>query len=101
MRCWSSLVWACSGLEIRDEALVCSLAELIAHGITTCSPEEISDLLYAFGKMQLPFPDLFDAALARMLQVGPSSNLSTTMLSKMTWAFASTGYSRQHPALAE
>jgi len=92
-RCWSTMAWSYATLQLKDDdasEVLHLIAALSIRQFEEFKPFELTNLVWAFAKAQVPDAALFERVqrhLDRNLGVLPRSSLST-----MVWAFVTAGH---------
>lgn len=93
VQCLSIVAWSCAQLRLRHEALFHQIARIIAPRLETGSrvgelvPYELSNLLWAYVKLNFDPSELFQAVTLRLLR-RQSGEFKAQCLSTIAWAFA-------------
>jgi len=87
VQCLSIVAWSCATLRISKQELFGQIAAMTAPNLGELKPYELSNLLWAYGKLHIGAPDLFVAAADR-IRHRKEGEYKVQCLSTIAWCFA-------------
>mmetsp|Transcript_184302 Transcript_184302/g.584468 ORF Transcript_184302/g.584468 Transcript_184302/m.584468 type:complete len:1189 (+) Transcript_184302:96-3662(+) len=96
--CMSIVTWSCATMRIRDQRLFDAIAEIVSARLDALKSFELSNLLWAYAKVALVPPNLFESARQRIATRAPNE-FKGQCLSTIAWAFATA--ERRDPVVFE
>eukprot|EP00930_Biecheleria_cincta_P092605 TRINITY_DN8259_c0_g1_i1.p1 TRINITY_DN8259_c0_g1~~TRINITY_DN8259_c0_g1_i1.p1 ORF type:complete len:806 (+),score=137.39 TRINITY_DN8259_c0_g1_i1:65-2482(+) len=88
VQCMSIVCWSCATLRLYAADLLSVISEIATPCLWELKPFELSNMVWAYAKLQQGKPKFFEAVSQRMLQ-RKRGEFSLQCLSMMAWSFAS------------
>jgi len=87
VQCMSIVCWSCATLRLRENQLLGTIADIVMPHLGEMKPFELSNMLWAFAKLNRGPPSLYNAIADRVLR-RRYGEFSMQCLSMITWSFA-------------
>lgn len=91
VQCLSIVAWSCASLRIRNETLFGKITAILVPRLTELKPFELSNLVWAYAKLQLVDTELLKAVTERLLS-RQEGEFKVQCLSTIAWCFATTRF---------
>jgi len=87
VQCMSVVCWSCAALRLQEDRLWTTIAELASPKLGELKPYELSNMTWAYAKVNMGTPDFFLSVSHRMMTREPG-DFSLQCLSMVAWSFA-------------
>jgi len=93
--CMSVVSWACATMRLREKGLFAHMAYLAVPALEQVKTFELSNMLWAYAKLELASEELFRAAVERLLRRS-EGEFTVQCLSTIAWSFATGRFNYPH-----
>jgi len=93
--CMSVVSWACATMRLREQSLFAHMAYLAAPELDQVKTFELSNMLWAYAKLELASVELLRSAVERLLR-RREGEFTVQCLSTIAWSFATGRFNSPH-----